>query len=284
MQRKYFIRSVSFILAAFVVYFSMGFILKGSEPTTVKAAAIGPAKVSNTAGYAPANTYKAEASPLQTFEQYVESSYQAAGLAQSGLSLETFREAVTGYHNMMSANLVSPDKPLITIIDFNQSIKNRRLWVIDLQANKVVYNTWVAHGQGSGGEFATTFSNTPGSYQSSLGFYLTRGTYEGKNGNSLKLEGLDTGFNTNALQRYIVVHGAAYANADGIKVNGRLGRSQGCPALPLDLAQPIIKTIKNKTLLYIDGPSKTYSSSYLDIEQAALCLSMDKKGEDHLQA
>ncbi|MEJ8804128.1 murein L,D-transpeptidase catalytic domain-containing protein [Pontibacter sp. H249] len=270
----------------------MSFILKGSEPTSVKAATIEPVKaatiepvkVSKIAGYVPANTYKADAFPLQTFERYVESSYQAAGLAQSGLSLETFREAVTGYHNMMSAGLLSKEKPLVTVIDFNQSSKKRRLWVIDMEAREVLYNTWVAHGQGSGGEFATTFSNTPGSYQSSLGFYLTRGTYEGKNGNSLKLEGLDTGFNTNALQRYIVVHGAAYANADGIKVNGRLGRSQGCPALPLDLAQPIIKTIKNKTLLYIDGPSKTYSSSYLDIEQAALCLSMDKKGEDHLQA
>ncbi|GEO05480.1 hypothetical protein AAE02nite_31440 [Adhaeribacter aerolatus] len=259
----------------------MGFSLKSNDPTPVKIVERSN-EVNKVLESVSANTFKVNSAPLAIFDQYVETSYQAAGLAQAGLTLETYREAVTGYHNIMSANSVSIAKPLMTIIDFNQSSKNRRLWVIDMAANKVVYNTWVAHGQGSGGEYATSFSNTTNSYQSSLGFYTTQNTYVGKHGTSLKLEGLDDGFNTNAWQRYIVVHGAAYANADVIKVNGRLGRSQGCPALPLDIAQPIINTIKNKTVLYIDGPSKSYSSSYLDVERAALCFSADKNGQGHL--
>ncbi|MFB9865560.1 murein L,D-transpeptidase catalytic domain family protein [Rufibacter immobilis] len=276
------IKYISFIMAVFAVAFTMGFVLKQDSSLSVKAGAT-LNKLSVVSLPLEKNSSETDSTPKALFERYVVSSYKEAGLAGEGLSLETYREAVTGYHNLMSDDTISQDKPLITIVDFNQSSKARRLWVIDLATNRVVYNTWVAHGQGSGGEFATAFSNTPNSYQSSLGFYVTQGTYFGKNGLSLKLKGLDSGFNINAFSRYIVVHGAAYAGEDFIKKNGRLGRSQGCPALPLSVAKPIIDTIKNKTVLYIDGPSSTYSSSYLNAEQAALCFSADERGKGHLQ-
>ncbi|AMM52764.1 hypothetical protein TH61_05450 [Rufibacter sp. DG15C] len=230
------------------------------------------------------NPIKPLLSADQVFGQYIENTYAAAGLADQGLSLETFRKAVTGYHNLMSANRLSSEKSLITIVDFNQSSRNRRLWVIDLSTNQVVYNTWVAHGQGSGLEYASTFSNTVNSFQSSLGFYLTEDTYMGKNGYSLKLQGLDAGFNTNALDRSVVVHGAPYASEGFIKATGRLGRSQGCPALPTELNKPIINTIKGRTLLFVDGPSDSYSSAYLDSGQAATCFVNDEAGKNHINA
>jgi hypothetical protein len=127
----------------------------------------------------------------------------------------------------------------------------------------------VAHGQGSGDDKPFAFSNRPNSHQSSLGFYITAGTYFGKHGLSLKLKGLDAGFNTNALDRAIVVHGADYVSKDFIKQHGRLGRSHGCPAVPQELKDAIIHTIKDKTVMYIDAAIENYSSVYLNKDMAA---------------
>lgn len=277
MNERNLTKSISCVMAVFAIVLSLSFIQKHDSTPSVKVdTSINKASVDSV----PSKKVlpKNDTAPKVLFEEYVVSSYRKTGLAGVGLSLETFREAVTGYHNLMSDDTLAQNKPLLTIVDFNQSSKARRFWVINLATNRVEYNTWVAHGQGSGGEFATNFSNTPNSYQSSLGFYLTQGTYFGGNGLSLKLKGLDENFNSNAFDRYVVVHGAVYAGEDFIKKNGRLGRSQGCPALPVDVAKPIIDTIKNKTVLYIDGPSSTYSSTYLDSDQAALCFSADKNG------
>jgi hypothetical protein len=127
-----------------------------------------------------------------------------------------------------------------------------------------LFNTLVAHGQGSGMDMAEKFSNTPNSNQSSLGFYVANETYTGKHGMSLRLDGMDEGYNTNARSRAVVVHGADYVSQSFVNQHGRLGRSWGCPALPRELTSAIINTIKGKTLLYIEGPSDTYSSSHLD--------------------
>ncbi len=155
---------------------------------------------------------------------------------------------------------------VITIIDFSKPSSEKRFYVIDLVEEKIVKKTYVAHGMGSGANYAEKFSNTPGSKMSSAGFYLTDKTYNGKHGYSLKLRGLEEGINDNAYKRAIVIHGAWYVSEEFIKKNGRLGRSWGCPALEENEAKEIIDLIKNKTLLFIYTNDKDYffNSEFVD--------------------
>lgn len=201
------------------------------------------------------------------FDEYVNTVYSVAGLEKSSLNLEVFRKAVIGYYNFKNSELLS--RSLITIVDFNKPSREKRLWIIDLENKKLLFNTLVAHGQGSGDDMANNFSNITNSHQSSLGFYITDQTYSGKHGLSLKLNGMDEGFNTNAKDRAIVVHGADYVSESFIARHGRLGRSFGCPALPVELTASIINTIKGKTCLFINGNSNIYKSAFLD-QQAVL--------------
>lgn len=163
-----------------------------------------------------------------------------------------FREAVAGY-----LRIGEKTKPIMTLIDFTKPSTEKRLYVFDMEEKKMVYSSVVAHGRNSGANYATSFSNEYGSYKSSLGFYLTENTYQGKNGYSLALNGLEAGINDRAKQRAIVVHGAAYANPSTI-ASGRLGRSLGCPALPQALARPIIDTIKKGSVLFIYANDERY--------------------------
>tara|TARA_R110002110_G_scaffold121431_1_gene297149 strand:+ start:6445 stop:7125 length:681 start_codon:yes stop_codon:yes gene_type:complete len=139
---------------------------------------------------------------------------------------------------------------LITVIDYSLPSTQKRLWVFDLEKKKMVYHTHVAHGSGSGVNYAKTFSNHPNSYQSSVGLFLTGTTYQGKHGRSLNLHGLEKGINSNAYQRRIVIHSAKYVGEHFIKSQGRLGRSHGCPALSPKMAVPIINKIKGGVLLF----------------------------------
>jgi hypothetical protein len=207
-------------------------------------------------------------STTQLFDQYVDSTYHKANLAASGLDTDVFRKALVGYFNLKKTNLISPARQIITIIDFTRRSSQKRLWIVDLASAKLLFNTLVAHGQGSGGDMATSFSNLENSHQSSLGFYITSETYFGKHGFSMKLEGMDKGFNTNARDRAVVVHGADYVSQSFINKTGRLGRSHGCPALPVELTNTIINTIKGQTCLFINGPATNYTSNYLDQEIA----------------
>lgn len=202
------------------------------------------------------------------FDQHIQDLYTSSNLKQASLDFEVFKKALTGYYNFKNSNLISSEKQVISIVDFTKASTQKRLWIIDLAAKKLLFNTLVAHGQGSGGNFATSFSNTANSHQSSLGFYVTSNTYFGKHGLSLKLNGMDTNYNTNALDRAVVVHGAEYVSEAFVKQHGRLGRSHGCPALPVALTPSIIEAIKGKTTLFINGPSEKYASSYLDEELA----------------
>lgn len=163
-----------------------------------------------------------------------------------------FREAVAGYYRIKQKA-----KPIMTLIDFTKPSTEKRLFVFDMEKKKILYSSVVAHGRNSGANYATSFSNEYGSYKSSLGFYLTENTYQGKNGYSLVLDGLEKGINDRAKQRAIVMHGAAYANPSTI-ASGRLGRSLGCPALPQTLAKPIINTIKKGSVLYIYANNEEY--------------------------
>lgn len=184
--------------------------------------------------------------------------YNQVDFGKFPLSREVFRKAYTGYLNLKDAGKLGADAHLLSICDFSLSANTKRLWVIDLDKQKVLFHSLVAHGQGTGEEFAVRFSNRENSHQSSLGFYVTDDTYMGDNGYSLRLKGMDAGYNDAAYSRAIVMHGAPYVSDSYIRENKRLGRSWGCPAIPVALARPIINTIKNNTCLYIYYPNRNY--------------------------
>lgn len=174
---------------------------------------------------------------------------------QNEITYKAFEEAYTGYKKVKQIK-----KDIITLIDFTKPSTENRLFVLDMKAKRVLFSTLVAHGKNSGEKYATSFSNKNNSLQSSLGFYLTENTYQGKNGYSLILNGLEKGINDHARERAIVVHGAAYSNPSVIK-SGRLGRSFGCPALPQNISRPVINTIKDGSLLFIYADNETYRQS-----------------------
>lgn len=169
--------------------------------------------------------------------------------------LESFSEALKGYYSLKDKGLIQ--KEILTIVDFSLSSNSKRLWVINIQTGEVLFNSLVAHGRNTGEEFASTFSNSSESYKSSLGFYATGEIYSGKHGMSLRLDGLEKGVNDNARARGVVMHAADYVSEEFIKNNQRLGRSQGCPAVPVELSKEIITTIQNKSCFFIYHPSRT---------------------------
>lgn len=169
------------------------------------------------------------------------------------INFNAFEQAITGYMRIEDKR-----KEIITLIDYSKPSTEERLYVLDMNRKKLVYKTLVSHGRNSGSLYATSFSNKYGSYQSSLGFFLTENTYSGKNGYSLVLEGLEQGINDMAKGRAIVMHGAPYSNPSVINSTGRLGRSLGCPALPENLSKEIINLIKNGSLIYIYADNQEY--------------------------
>ncbi|RDV13934.1 hypothetical protein DXT99_16645 [Pontibacter diazotrophicus] len=198
------------------------------------------------------------------FNDHLLSIYNDADLKKKGLAFEVFEKGMVGFHNFKQKGLIAPAKSILTVIDFTKSSRDKRLWIIDLASKKVLFNTVVAHGRNTGEDKAIKFSNRPNSYMSSLGFYLTDATYFGKHGLSLRLSGKDGAFNSNAMARAIVMHGADYATPAFAKRHGRLGRSLGCPAVPQELSKEIIMAIKDKTVMYIHGNDSSYKSDYLN--------------------
>jgi hypothetical protein len=150
---------------------------------------------------------------------------------------------------------------LLTIIDYSLPSTAKRLWVLDLQREELLFHELVAHGKNTGENFASHFSNRPGSLQTSLGLFLTAGTYIGRNGYSLKLEGLERGVNDRAMARAIVIHGAPYVSASFARQHGRIGRSWGCPALPEEIAPRVIDTIKGGSLVFSYFPDRDWLAS-----------------------
>ena len=174
------------------------------------------------------------------------------------LSYNTFEKAYRGYLNLRNAGMLSPEKEILSVCDFDLPSTFNRLWVIDLSCGKVLFNTYVAHGQGTGEDCAEAFSNKFESHQSSLGFYVTSDIYKGEHGISLHLLGMDHGFNDAAYDRGIVMHGAEYVCDQFICENDRLGRSWGCPAVPDKLKADIIHAIEGGTCLFIYFPDPKY--------------------------
>jgi L,D-transpeptidase catalytic domain len=183
--------------------------------------------------------------------------YDSLDLGSLGLTRQAFEYAYKGFNYLKDAGKIE-NTDILSIVDFSKPSFEKRLFVIDLLTAKVLFNTYVAHGMNSGKAFAKRFSNSMNSLQSSLGFYETENTYNGKNGYSLHLMGLERGINNNAYRREIVMHGADYVNEDMIHAKGYIGRSWGCPAVPEELDAPIINQIKGGTCLFIFSPDKNY--------------------------
>jgi len=173
------------------------------------------------------------------------------------ISKTVFNLAFNAYENLRAHNKLS-EKPIITLVDFTKPSTEKRLWVIDVEAEKILFKDYCAHGKNTGHNLAKKFSNINSSYQSSLGFYKTGEIYYGKHGKSLRLDGLEKGFNCQARNRAIVMHGADYVSEDFIKKQGRLGRSFGCPSVTTELTEPIIDAIADETLLFLYYPDSTY--------------------------
>lgn len=184
-------------------------------------------------------------------------------LESVGLNSKVFTIAMRGFKKLENKGKLK-NASIITIVDYSQSSNKKRLYVIDLKNEKLLYNSYVAHGKNSGEEYAKFFSNDEGSLKSSLGFYITQQTVIGTTtGFALMINGVEKGFNNNAVKRSIIIHAAEYATEKFIKKNGRLGRSYGCPALPPELNKPIIETIKDGTCLFLYNPDDSYIKNSL---------------------
>lgn len=170
------------------------------------------------------------------------------------INFETFKYAIEGYEKIKEKKKTN----ILTIIDYAKPSTEQRFFVLDIEKKVLLYETYVAHGMNTGNIFAEKFSNVVDSRKSSIGFFLTDETYTGSKGYSLRLNGLEKGINDNARKRAIVIHSAPYVDPSYIKSTGRLGRSWGCPALPESLTSVIIDTIKNGSVLFVNGNDSNY--------------------------
>ena len=185
--------------------------------------------------------------------------FQNTSLISAGLPKKTLELSLQGYLNLIGQGDFKKTD-LLSIVDLSQSSRKKRFYLIDVKQSKLLVNTYVSHAKNSGADIATDFSNVIGSEKSSLGFYLTKQTYTGKNGLSLRMEGLEKGFNDNAEARSIVVHGADYVNAGRVN-SAYMGRSQGCPALPRADYTKTIDLIKNGSVFFIYSENENYLKS-----------------------
>jgi hypothetical protein len=163
-------------------------------------------------------------------------------------------EEAVGAMQCAQSRGVGVDARRLAIIDYTIPSRKQRLWVVDLEEQKLLFKEHVAHGQKSGHDIPTAFSDRNGSHQTSLGLFYTDATYPGGNGYSLKLHGLSKGFNQSAMRRLIVMHGAAYVDPKAAERMGRLGRSWGCPAVRVEIAKPMIDALKGGNFIYSHGP------------------------------
>lgn len=192
-----------------------------------------------------------------TLEQVNLNSFDVYSSLNDSISFFAFNSALQGYSYCLSNHQLKNDS-IVALIDYSMSSTKNRLFVIDLKNNKVLHKSLVAHGIESGKLVPETFSNKKLSHKSSLGFYITGDTYQGKHGYSLRLNGIEQSINDNAYNRAVVIHGANYVSTKFISTHGYLGRSFGCPALPIEKTEEIINAIRKGTLLFIYSPDEEY--------------------------
>lgn len=246
-----------FLSSAFIIHFL--FVFAKSQPFTdinspfseVNSIAKASDNLSIVAETAPASVNPANNSLVSIYDEL--------HLTELGLSRYAFDYAVKGYNYLLASGKLKNDQ-IISIVDFSQASSRKRLYIIDLKNKKVLFNTYVSHGRNSGKEMANEFSNEPESNKSSLGFFVTGDTYMGKHGFSMRLFGTERGINDNANSRAIVMHSAPYVSEGAIRMQGFIGRSLGCPALPENLYKPIIEKIKNGSCLFLYSPDKYYAA------------------------
>jgi hypothetical protein len=230
------------ILTSFAFIFATTKREANAKASITAAPAIGRSAVTNDAGAA-----ATEAGVI----------YSEMNLGAIGLKQDVFSTAIQGLKKLVSRGTIQHDD-LITIADFSQPSTQKRLYVLDLKTKKVLFNTLVAHGKNTGALMAKNFSNNASSLQSSPGFYLTEDTYTGHNGYSLRINGLEKNINDNALNRAVVMHGAPYVSESFANGMGFIGRSWGCPAVPVAYHKAIINTIKGGSCLFIYTTEDNY--------------------------
>jgi len=183
--------------------------------------------------------------------------YKGLQLDSLGLSFEAYHKAVTGFLNMVISGSVQ-NPGVLSIIDFSRPSNEKRLFVLNMYDGSLLFNTLVAHGRNSGKVLPTRFSNRINSFMSSIGFYITGDPFIGHHGYSLRLEGIEKGWNDNAFHRRIIMHPADYVSEEHIRQWGYLGRSEGCPAIPVGLDRAIIDSIRGGSCLFIYSPDNKY--------------------------
>lgn len=197
-------------------------------------------------------------------KEWVEAETKIITSQASNLEPSVLKLGLTAYLKARKEGM--DNKQLLTIVDYSKPSTEKRLWVVDMKRAKVLFNTWVAHGQNSGDTHATSFSNDPESHKTSLGVFTTRETYMGHNGLSLRIKGLEHGVNDNAYSREIVFHGAWYADGSVARERGTLGRSWGCLAVAPSTIKPLVETIKDDTLVVAYYPDRhwLHNSTYVN--------------------
>ncbi len=201
-------------------------------------------------------------------ESYVTKVYNKIDFNGNAPNQDCFKKGLKGYQLLKLTDRL--DNPrYFTLIDLSLSSNAKRMWVIDMDSNRVVFNELTAHGKNSGDEFATSFSNVNNSHKSSLGFYITGNIYNGSQNLSIKLHGLEAGFNNNAFTRGIVIHGADYVNESWTQKENRIGRSFGCPAVRQTIIDSLSNFIANGSCLFMYYPDNRYQqkSTFLNSEQ-----------------
>jgi len=185
--------------------------------------------------------------------------YHSINFGENPVDQQVFNYAFKGYFNLLDTGKLKKDN-LLSVIDYSKHSVEKRLWVMDIQKRQLLFNEWVSHGKNTGNALANKFSNTVNSKQSSIGFFVTGKTYNGKHKYSLKLHGMEPGYNSNAFKRGIVIHGADYVSNDFIQRNNRLGRSYGCPAIRQEIKYDLISTIEDGSCLFSYFPAQNYFS------------------------
>lgn len=183
-----------------------------------------------------------------------------SGLAGSAPNLdpEVLRYALMATRCAVRNGESYPDR--LAVIDFSLPSSEERLWIFDLRQRSLIIRDLVAHGRNSGGLESTRFSNVEGSHQSSIGLFRAAESYRGKHGYSLRLDGLEPGFNDHARQRAIVIHGADYVDPSWIDTYGRIGRSLGCPAVREEISHQVVDSLKGGQLVFKYYPDEEWLS------------------------
>lgn len=236
---------------ALVSALGIGPLVVGSTDAAGPRAAVTPAKSAQTT--VAASNIQSDARPVPAATK----APRPAPLTAPGLDPNVLAMAQHAAARAEARGLAESPRTL-TVIDYSLPSTEKRLWVFDLENRELLFHELVAHGVNTGDNVARRFSNTMNSRQTSLGLFVTANTYVGKNGYSLRMNGLDRGFNDRAFDRAIVIHGAPYVSEDFARSQGRLGRSWGCPALDQKVNRKVIDTIKEGGLVFAYAPQDEF--------------------------